>query len=204
MSKPSDEQQDAINESGKFVLRACPGSGKTYTVAHRLAKRLGEWSRPRAGIATLSFTNVAHEEISRQLQSLALAPVPPYPHFLGTIDSFVNTWIFLPFGHLVMACQNRPAIVGLYANVWNPVGNEWAWGKRECYRQCRLLDFTYDINGKLTNVRGDRKNCPYGWTQCTKLKRRFVKKGYANQSDANFWASPMSLAVGCVRRSGRY
>ncbi len=188
MSEPSVEQQMAIKQSGRFVLRACPGSGKTFTVAHRLAKRLNEWTHLHVGIVTLSFTNVAHEEISQQLQGLGYPAVPPYPHFLGTIDHFVNTWIFLPFGHLVMECQQRPTIVGLYHSVWNPVGNEWVWGKYECYRQCRLIDFTYDINGQLINVKGDKANCPYNKSRCLKLKKRFVKKGYANQSDANYWA----------------
>ncbi len=188
MSKPSVEQQRAIEQGGKFVLRACPGSGKTFTVAHRLAKRLNEWTRPHAGIATLSFTNVAHEEISRQLQKLGHPGVPPYPHFLGTIDHFVNTWIFLPFGHLVMGCQERPAIVGLYHSVWEQARNEWAWGKAECYAQCRLIDFTYDIKGCLVNVKRDRANCPYNKSRCLALKKRFVKEGYANQSDASYWA----------------
>ena len=106
MKNVSDEQREAIEQHGKFVLLACPGSGKTFTVAHRLAKRLKEQNFSHAGIATLSFTNVAHEEISQQLQELGCPAVPPYPHFLGTIDHFINTWIFLPFGHLVMNAMN--------------------------------------------------------------------------------------------------
>ena len=200
MPKPSAEQQEAVEHRGRFVLRACPGSGKTFTVAHRLAKRLSEWEHPHAGIATLSFTNVAHEEISHQLQELGHPAVPSYPHFLGTIDHFVNTWVFLPFGHLVMECQQRPAIVGLYHSVWDP-GNEWAWGKTECYKTCHLIDFTYDINGRLTNVKGDRANCPFNKRICSQLKRRFVQRGYANQSDANYWAMKVLEEYPQVARS---
>ena len=31
-------QQKIVNSSGKVVVKACPGSGKTYTVAHKLKK----------------------------------------------------------------------------------------------------------------------------------------------------------------------
>lgn len=189
MRSPSDEQRQAIDQDGLFVLRACPGSGKTFTVAHRLAKRLKEWNSPHAGIATLSFTNVAREEISSQLQSLALPAVPGYPHVLGTIDHFVNTCIFLPFGHLAMGCGHRPAIVGLSGNPWSPVGKGWLWGKQKCYDNgCQLIDFTCALDGRLINLRRDTIQCPYERRMCKKLKKRFVEKGYASQSDANYWA----------------
>lgn len=186
---PSDEQEKALDQRGRFVLLACPGSGKTLTVAHRLAGRLAKWDHSHAGIATLSFTNVAHEEISRQLEELGCPEVPSYPHFLGTIDSFINTWVFLPFGHLVMKCKARPSIVGMDSNPWHPIGWKWRWRKRACYKNgCILTDFSYDIDGNLINVRGERRDCPYNKRHCAELKARFVREGYATQDDANYWA----------------
>jgi DNA helicase-2/ATP-dependent DNA helicase PcrA len=188
MKHLSDEQQKAIEQRGRFVLLACPGSGKTFTVAHRLAKRLKEPNSLRTGIATFSFTNVAHEEIGQQLQSLGCPPVPPYPHFLGTIDHFINTWIFLPFGHLVMECDERPEIKGFQGNIWNPTGYEWLWKKKECHQnECNLIDFTYDMNGELFNLKREI-NCPFDQSECKRLKERFRARGYATQADANYWA----------------
>lgn len=30
------EQKEFLNAEGKVIIKACPGSGKTYTVAHKL------------------------------------------------------------------------------------------------------------------------------------------------------------------------
>jgi len=56
-----------FEKKGKFVVRACPGSGKTYSVAARLARLIGEWDKKQRGIATISFTNAAWQEIKQQL-----------------------------------------------------------------------------------------------------------------------------------------
>lgn len=144
MKSPSEEQLMAIEKLGRFVLHACPGSGKTYTVANKLVKRIQEWKSSYTGIADLSFTNVAHTQISEELIDLGMSPVPPFPHFLGTIDHFINSWIFLPFGHLVIGCPNRPSIVGLNSNEWNQEEHSMKWRNRECY-SCNILDFSIDI-----------------------------------------------------------
>ena len=95
----TDQQRAICKESGSFVVQACPGSGKTRTVGTRLAWRIANWNSRRSGIAALSFTNVAWQEIGKYLHdTLALPTSPPHPHFLGTIDSFVNRFILAPFG----------------------------------------------------------------------------------------------------------
>ena len=63
----SDEQKELLNRDGKIVLRACPGSGKTYTVSAKLADLISSWDSKIGGIATLSFTNVAWKEIDKNL-----------------------------------------------------------------------------------------------------------------------------------------
>jgi len=117
----SEQQKKIVFEkSGKFVVRACPGSGKTYSVAARLAHRIENWKYKRKGIAALSFTNAAWKEIELQLKkSFNLSNKIQYPHFLGTLDSFINQHIFLPFGHLIMECQKRPVLVGEPHGSWN-------------------------------------------------------------------------------------
>jgi superfamily I DNA/RNA helicase len=184
----SSEQQEAIRFSGKFILQACPGSGKTLTVAHRLAQKISSWQLSYSGVAALSFTNVAYEQISRELQNLGFGVAPCYPHFLGTIDHFTNTYIFLPFGHLVMRCQERPKIVGLHHNLWDPNVKSWQYQKKECYEECGLVDFmdiSYDING---NIVGVNSACQFDKLHCKNLKTRFNRFGFATQADANFWA----------------
>lgn len=89
----SNEQQKFIDATGKVVLCACPGSGKMYTVAHKLSLYLKNWNQIHKGIAALSFTNIASEEIQKQVKSISDIDIS-YPHFIGTIDSFLNQYMY--------------------------------------------------------------------------------------------------------------
>ncbi|MCK5111817.1 MAG: ATP-dependent helicase [Arcobacteraceae bacterium] len=185
----SDEQREVLKANGKFVLRACPGSGKTFTVTAKLEDLLNSWSSNYQGIAALSFTNVAWKEIQKNLIDNDISF--RFPHFIGTLDSFINRHIFLPFGHLVMGCVNRPELVG------EPYGS-WSYpilGKGYlAYFQYFDL-FSLDIHDCLINI-GDTTSCFFGskWEQVghtnniLKAKNELFKKGFATQSDANFFA----------------
>src|SRR5687768_11633567 len=97
----SDEQRKYVKASGKLVLNAGPGSGKTTTVAHKLHFLVDTWTSrfsSSAGVACLSFTNVAKNEIANKYRDINGFSLPP-PHIISTIDSFVNTYITLPFAH---------------------------------------------------------------------------------------------------------
>ena len=117
--KLTSKQKRILNcDSSKAVVKACPGSGKTYSVTARLAKFLKENKYKHQGIAVISFTNIAAEEIRKGLLENYDIDKIEYPHFIGTIDSFINKHIFLPFGHLLMKCNKRPEIVGTEYNPW--------------------------------------------------------------------------------------
>lgn len=124
----SDEQNIYVQTSGKIILNACPGSGKTTTVAHKLYSLIQNWKNnfsASAGIVCLSFTNVAKKEIAekfKEVNGFAL----PYPHLISTIDSFVNSYITLPFAHKVKDVGKRYRIIddmnylnGVFLSNWN-------------------------------------------------------------------------------------
>ncbi len=169
-----------FEKEGKFVVRACPGSGKTYSVAARLADKMSKWSLNNQGIVAISFTNAAWQEIERQVTThFNIAKPIPYPHFLGTIDSFVNRFIFLPFGHLVMGCPNRPVLVGEPHGPWSGKG----------FADSLFPNLTYDINGDLYAI--NKRAMPPDWQNNSFIKPtklRLKKAGYANQDDANYFA----------------
>ena len=148
-------------------------------MAARLADRMSKWQLNYQGIAVISFTNAAWQEIERQVTKHFKIEKPiPYPHFLGTIDSFVNRYIFLPFGHLVMGCRNRPVLVGEPHGVWS--------GKT--YSDSFFPNLTFDINGNLYPI--NRAIMPKGWQNnkyITSAKKRLLKTGYANQDDAIYF-----------------
>ncbi len=188
--KLTHKQEEIVAKKGMFVVKACPGSGKTFAVAARVARLLRDWPHAHRGIAAMSFTNVAWQEIQRSLSIDFGIRVPiEYPHFLGTIDSFVNQYIFLPFGHLTMECGHRPELIGPPFNNWDPFG-PGKWTVHECNKSCTLNAFTYGIDGVLVDPspRSHAKNCKQTRRQCVLMKERVVRKGYATQSDARYFA----------------
>jgi DNA helicase-2/ATP-dependent DNA helicase PcrA len=93
MRRPTHEQQVVLDSSARVrVVRAAPGSGKTWLVAELLRKELESWPRNGGGIVALSFTRVGGEEI-RKAVGYDLA----HPHFVGTIDAFLFRYVVRPF-----------------------------------------------------------------------------------------------------------
>lgn len=177
----SNKQREIVfNRAGKFVVRACPGSGKTFCVSARLARLISNWEKEYEGIAAVSFTNVAWQEIEKKYsEEFQLGDRISFPHFLGTIDSFINKYIFLPYGHLVLKCKGRPTLVGEPHGIWT--------GK---YYSDSLFDnISYKIDDSFYAI-NDRV-MPPNWldnVNITRSKKNINKSGFATQSDANYFA----------------
>ncbi len=91
------ERRDALGEHGSRDFNAVPGSGKTSLLAAKLLLLAKKWPHTRRGICILSHTNVARDEIARRLAETAEGSLLlSYPHFIGTIHSFVNQFFALP------------------------------------------------------------------------------------------------------------
>lgn len=177
----SDNQLEIVfNKAGKFVVRACPGSGKTYCVSARFSRLILDWKKEYEGIAALSFTNVAWQEIEKMYSEVfQVGERISFPHFLGTIDSFINKYIFLPFGHLILKCNRRPTLVGEPHGIWT--------GK---YFSDSLFDnISYNIDGTFYAI--NERIMPRNWLNnaaIVRSKKNINKGGYATQSDANYFA----------------
>lgn len=91
----SPEQFAFLEAHGSLHLQAAPGSGKTTLVALKLALVADGWSSDRQGICVLSHTNTATQEIASRLTGRARR-LEHYPHFAGTIQNFVHTFLALP------------------------------------------------------------------------------------------------------------
>lgn len=90
------ERRHAIKE---YVdIQACPGSGKTTLIAAKLILLAKNWKQGTSGICVLSHTNVAKNEIIMRLERDQYGrKLLSYPHFIGTIQEFVNRFLALPF-----------------------------------------------------------------------------------------------------------
>lgn len=90
------EQQLILSAPGSLkVVTAGPGTGKTRLFVAALEKFRRERPRPDSGIAALSFTNVARDEITSRLEQASAID------FIGTLDSFFLRFVIKPFGKIV-------------------------------------------------------------------------------------------------------
>ncbi|MFE2519057.1 UvrD-helicase domain-containing protein [Streptomyces mirabilis] len=65
--KLTDGQQALVDATDSLFAAACPGAGKTRAMVARFLKRTAE--EPRRGIALISFTNAAVDEVRHRCGS---------------------------------------------------------------------------------------------------------------------------------------
>lgn len=105
---PTAEQAAVIVHDGPAFIPACPGAGKTRTMVER-ARRLLADPTDRRGVAFLSFTNAAIDELEARLRSFGVLPMPLFPSFIGTFDRFLWQFFVAPFG--IDACDAPPRLI---------------------------------------------------------------------------------------------
>ena len=78
-------------------VAACPGSGKTTVLLAKLKLLVDRMPLENgAGICVLSHTNVAVNEIKNRLSDYA-DRLLSYPNYIGTIQSFVDRFVTMPY-----------------------------------------------------------------------------------------------------------
>lgn len=108
---PTVEQEEAIfSNEPEFLLRAVPGSGKTWTSCRRFIWRGSNWQYTSGGLALLSFTNTAIREFRDATIDLGKQELISDPNYVGTFDAFVERFILCPFGHLIFQKTERPKL----------------------------------------------------------------------------------------------
>ena len=108
---PTDQQRDAIfADELEFLLRASPGSGKTWTSCRRFIWRGANWHHKVGGLALLSFTNTAIREFQEATIKVGQRELLSNPNYVGTFDSFVERFVITPFGHLLNGSKKRPKL----------------------------------------------------------------------------------------------
>jgi hypothetical protein len=91
-------RQEALQCKVSRDIQACPGSGKTTLLVAKLAILSRKWRWKDRGICVLSHTNVARQEVEKRLSSQPTAHhLLNYPHFIGTIQVFIDRFLALPY-----------------------------------------------------------------------------------------------------------
>lgn len=106
--KPTLEQEAVVLHAGCAFITACPGAGKTRTMVERARRLLADRS-DRRGVAFLSFTNAAVDELEARLRSYGVLPSPLFPSFIGTFDRFLWQFFVAPFG--IDGCDISPRLI---------------------------------------------------------------------------------------------
>ena len=93
--RPNIKQQEAIdNLNGQIMLLAGPGTGKTFTIIHRIEKMLSEGIEP-SSILCLTFSDAAANEMKQRLikkwEFLRLLSIStPITHFVMILLNFIH------------------------------------------------------------------------------------------------------------------
>lgn len=109
IAEKSEKQLGYVLSSNavNIFLKACPGGGKTEVVGLKAAYEFKAWKHKNCGIAILTFTNNAADVIEERVRHFAGIEKTAYPHFIGTIDSWLHRYFAHPFGHLITEYKGR-------------------------------------------------------------------------------------------------
>jgi len=105
---PTAEQSEIVVHEGPAFVTACPGAGKTRTMVERARHVLAD-RKDRRGVAFLSFTNTAIDELEMRLRAFGVLPSPLFPSFIGTFDRFLWQFFVAPFG--ITGCDETPRLI---------------------------------------------------------------------------------------------
>lgn len=148
LSKGAHFPEDARNVIrcwNSVDVSACPGSGKTTVLLAKLKLLTDRMPFENgAGICVLSHTNVAVDAIRNRLSSYA-DKLLGYPNYIGTIQSFVDKFITMPYlrkvaGRNVQTVDNRTYAQHILGTIQNNV------------KRYKELNYVIESNFKRGNI----------------------------------------------------
>lgn len=128
ISEKTKEQLEYVMmpKNEHVFLKACAGSGKTEVVGLKTAYEMKQWKSYNRGIAVLTFTNDATDVIAERVKQFT-GKGRTYPHYIGTLSSFIHSYIVQPFAYKNWGFEGRnedfsyhivDRNLSLYANNW--------------------------------------------------------------------------------------
>jgi len=176
-------------------LKACPGSGKTESVAVRAAYLFGAMQWTATGIAFLTFTNNAADVIRERVARSGWAS-SAYPHFIGTFDSWLHGYLLNPFGHQTtgFAGKSHDRSVSIIES-GSSAGFLHAYKTAQPLPACGHVfahEYYYDPDDSLVFASGERSldaaRAKMVWTakqldELKQIKEAFWKAGFSTYAD---------------------
>ncbi len=194
------ERRDFICNLDTIDLQAVPGSGKTMALLAKLL--ILERYLPLnngAGILVISHTNTAVDEIENKIRKYC-PKLFKYPNFVGTIQSFVDRFLAIPF----YVNKYRKKLYRIDNEIYDEKSGQYfdkmsnnkaknylmrRNNPRELFQSLRFdsdLNLTKNINGKIF-LRAKKNSDAY--RQIRDAKFLLLKWGYLHFDDAYFLAN---------------
>jgi len=160
-------------------VQACPGGGKTTLIAAKLILLAKKWNLPYKGICVISHTNVAKDEIINRLEKHEYGrTILSYPHFIGTIQEFINKFLAIPYsrqkGFSINQVDDEICTKILSFHI-NPGTKVYLNNK---YESISDLQFKFTNNKLSLNVPGfTKKSESSSYTNLVSAKKVLIAKG---------------------------
>lgn len=185
-----DSRLQAMLRLDTVDFEACPGSGKTTLLVAKLAVLAMRWPHRQQGICVLSHTNAARNEINGKLSNTAAGTaLTRYPHFVGTIHSFVNEYLALPWlrskGIEVHCIDTQIALAKRWALL--PHNSRWALQQAKLTESC-LIYSQPDYGGGETGRFGSQTPT---YRAIVAARRASSEQGYLCFDEMFIWANEL-------------
>jgi hypothetical protein len=179
-------------ESADF--EACPGSGKTTLLVAKLAVLALRWPYARQGICVLSHTNAARNEIGARLSSSAAGvALMRYPHFVGTIHSFVNEYLAMPWlrsKQIEVRCIDTKIALG---KRWAMLDRttRWSLGHRNLTPEAAMYTLMYTKPDYTGGEKGNLGQHTATYQALVNAARASSEQGYFCFDEMFVWANEL-------------
>lgn len=200
--KSEHQLQYCLSPVSKNVfLRACPGSGKTEVVGLKAAYEIKEWNKNNGGIAVLTFTNNAATVIRERISQFLGNSRAGFPHYIGTIDSWLHGYVTQPFAHsyaeylgLKGDCSFRlidssstSGFLNAYSTKYNIAKTGKILGNQYCF-DLETDAFQFSSSKRSVDAARNRTDLK-DWEveDLWNAKERFWKSGFCTYQDMEFF-----------------
>lgn len=198
------EKQHAYIDSdihSSIYLKACPGSGKTEVLGVKCALEFERWSVATSGIATLTFTNSAEDEMRSRISTYSSQSVS-YPHYVGTFTSWLLGYIANPFLYKITHNGDdgkedtslRLVDSDCRSEFLNAFKTKYSYGQlkhipaNSYHWDIKLQKFIFSKNGGgfVTEFNSAYSSIDYMKDDLIDIKKKFWKSGFFTYEDVDF------------------
>lgn len=141
----NDEQKEAVTAIGNVLITACPGSGKTRVLTHKLAYEIALSTHPKHIFVALTYTNRAADEIKRRTYNF---DIEEHQLWTGTIHSFCLEWILKPYVGFSPEVNDGFTIIDEYETekLINDLKSKYGFRHFEYIKKIYQLNGEFEVN----------------------------------------------------------